>query len=142
MCIRDSPEEDARAFTADGGLRTGDLGRIDAEGYVTLHGRVGDRIIRGGENIYPIEVERALVTHPAVREVAVVGIPDRRWGEVVKAVVVPVDAAAAPTLAELQAFARPHLAAFKLPTVLDVVDVLPRNASGKLLRYSLIGAPA
>ena len=126
----------------DGWRRTGDLGRIDAEGYVTLHGRVGDRIIRGGENIYPIEVERALVTHPAVREVAVVGMPDRRWGEVVKAVVVPVDAAAAPTLAELQTFARPHLASFKLPTVLDVVDELPRNASGKLLRYALIGAPA
>jgi acyl-CoA synthetase (AMP-forming)/AMP-acid ligase II len=88
----------AHAFVVDqdGWRRTGDLARIDSEGYVTLHGRLKDRIIRGGENIYPVEVERALAVHPDVADVAVVGVPDRRWGEVVKAVVVPRDLANLP----------------------------------------------
>jgi len=125
----------------DGWHRTGDLGRIDAEGYVTLHGRVHDRIVRGGENIYPLEVERALATCPGVREVAVVGQPDRRWGEVVKAVVVAADPSAPPTLDALRAHGEATLAGFKLPTVLEVTDALPRNANGKILRNRLIGSP-
>jgi acyl-CoA synthetase (AMP-forming)/AMP-acid ligase II len=129
------------AFTTDedGWRRTGDLGRIDAEGYVRLHGRVNDRIVWGGENIYPIEVERALESHPAVREVAVVGVPDRRWGETVKAVVVPSDPAAPPTAEELQAHARERLARFKVPSAVELVDALPRNANGKVLRRRLVG---
>ena len=81
---------------ADGWLRTGDLGRLDGDGYLYLSGRRGDRIVRGGENIYPVEVEDVLVTHPEVREVAVVGVPDRRWGEIVKAFVVARDRTAPP----------------------------------------------
>jgi acyl-CoA synthetase (AMP-forming)/AMP-acid ligase II len=123
---------------ADGWRRTGDLGAISDEGYVTLHGRLNDRIIRGGENIYPIEVELALQAHPGVREVAVVGVPDRRWGEVVKAVVVPADPASPPSLDDLRSFAAGRLAHFKLPTVVELIDELPRNPSGKILRRNLL----
>ena len=122
----------------DGWRRTGDLGTIDGDGYVRLHGRAHDRIVRGGENIYPVEVERAIAAHPAVREVAVVGVPDGRYGEAVKVVVVPVDPAAPPTLDELYVHARARLAPFKAPTLLEVVDELPRNEAGKLLRGQLV----
>jgi acyl-CoA synthetase (AMP-forming)/AMP-acid ligase II len=134
----------AHAFLtdADGWRRTGDLGRIDAEGYVSLHGRLNDRIVRGGENIYPIEVERALASHAAVRDVAVVGVPDRRWGEIVKAVVVPVDPAAPPTAEDLRAHVRDRLAHFKVPAVVEFAAELPRNANGKVLRRMLVGNPA
>jgi acyl-CoA synthetase (AMP-forming)/AMP-acid ligase II len=133
----------AHAFLTDddGWRRTGDLARIDADGYVSLQGRVHDRIVRGGENIYPIEVERALASHPAVRDVAVVGVPDRRWGEVVKAVVVPTDPAAPPPIEDLRAYARRQLAGFKVPALVEFAAELPRNASGKVLRRELI-APA
>ena len=87
---------------ADGWRRTGDLGRISDEGYLSLHGRVDDRIIRGGENIYPTELELVLLEHRGVREVAVVGVPDRRWGEIVKAVVVPASAELPPDAEELR----------------------------------------
>ena len=122
---------------ADGWRRTGDLGTVDAEGYVRLHGRTGDRIVRGGENIYPAEIEAVLLTHPKVGEVAVVGVADRRWGEVVRAVVVPADAAQPPTLAELRNLARERLAHFKAPAELWVLDALPRNANGKVVRRVL-----
>ena len=124
----------------DGWRRTGDLGLVDAEGYVSLHGRVNDRIVRGGENIYPIEIEVALASHPGVREAVVVGVPDRRWGEVVKAVVVadPTAPGPAPSAAELQAHVRDRLAHFKVPAVVEFVDELPRNPSGKILRRLLV----
>jgi acyl-CoA synthetase (AMP-forming)/AMP-acid ligase II len=123
----------------DGWRRSGDLGRVDAEGYVSLHGRVNDRIIRGGENIYPVEIEVALMKHPGVREAAVVGVPDRRWGEVVKAVVVAADPLAPPTDEELKAQVRNRLAHFKVPAIIEFVAELPRNANGKLLRRKLVG---
>jgi acyl-CoA synthetase (AMP-forming)/AMP-acid ligase II len=122
---------------ADGWRRTGDLGTVDGEGYVRLRGRTGDRIVRGGENIYPAEIEAVLVTHPQVREVAVVGIADQRWGEVVRAVVVPIDPSAPPTLGGLRELARDRLAHFKAPVELVVVDALPRNANGKVVRRFL-----
>ena len=125
------------ASDADGWRRTGDFGRIDDEGFITLHGRTNDRIIRGGENIYPVEVEQALIGHPGVREVAVVGIPDRRWGEIVKAVVVVEDVDAPPPIAELQQHVRDRLAHFKVPAVVDFAVELPRNASGKVVRHKL-----
>jgi acyl-CoA synthetase (AMP-forming)/AMP-acid ligase II len=131
---------------ADGVLRTGDLGRLDDEGYLFLVGRRGDKIIRGGENVYPVEVEHVLEDHAGVREAAVVGVPDRRWGECVKAVVVPADPAAPPDPEELREHVRARLAGFKVPTEWELVDELPRNASGKLLRRHLVadppGAPA
>jgi acyl-CoA synthetase (AMP-forming)/AMP-acid ligase II len=123
---------------ADGWRRTGDLGTINDEGYVTLHGRLDDRIIRGGENIYPIEIEHLLGTHPGVREVAVVGVPDRKWGEVVKAVVVPDDPAAPPDADALRALVGEHLARFKVPAIVEYTSELPRNPSGKILRRRLL----
>jgi len=123
----------------DGWRRTGDLGRLDEEGYLWLRGRVHDRIVRGGENIYPLEVERALSTHSGVRDVAVVGMPDRRWGEIVKAAIVPADPSAPPSAEELSAHARARLAHFKVPEIFEVVPELPRNASGKVLRRKLVG---
>jgi acyl-CoA synthetase (AMP-forming)/AMP-acid ligase II len=122
---------------ADGVLHTGDLGRFDAEGYLFLAGRLGDAIIRGGENVHPLEVEHALEEHPGVREAAVVGVPDLRWGEVVTAIVVPVDPAHPPDVDELRTHARARLAGFKVPTEWTFADALPRSATGKLLRRDL-----
>ena len=102
-----------------------------------MHGRVNDRIIRGGENIYPVEIESALAGHPKVREAAVVGVPDRRYGEVVKAVVVPTDAADLPTIDELADHLSTRIAHFKLPATYQFVAELPRNPSGKILRRQL-----
>ncbi|MHB8464690.1 MAG: class I adenylate-forming enzyme family protein [Acidimicrobiales bacterium] len=121
----------------DGWLHTGDLGRVDAEGYLYLQGRLGDTIIRGGENIYPLEVERVLERHPGVREAAVVGVPDRRWGETVMAFVVAADLDRPPDIAALTAHARDRLAAFKVPIDWQFATELPRSAGGKLLRHRL-----
>ena len=123
---------------SDGWLRTGDLGRLDDDGYLYLSGRRGDKIIRGGENVYPLEVERVLARCPAVRDVAVFAAPDRTWGEVVAAAVVPGDGAGALDFDALRAFARQQLAGYKVPTVWHQVAELPRNSSGKVLRRVLI----
>ncbi|MBI2708848.1 MAG: long-chain-fatty-acid--CoA ligase [Actinobacteria bacterium] len=130
-------EEATRAaITPDGWFRTGDSGYRDADGYYYLHDRIKDMIVSGGETIYPIEVENVLARHPAVADVAVVGVPDERWGEAVKAVVVLRDGAVA-TEADLVGFARGQLAGFKLPKSVDFTDVLPRNPSGKLLKREI-----
>jgi acyl-CoA synthetase (AMP-forming)/AMP-acid ligase II len=118
-------------------LRTGDLGHFDEEGYLFLAGRLGDAIIRGGENVHPLEVEQVLEEHPGVREAAVVGVPDRRWGEVVMAFVVPIDPARPPDVTDLRTHARARLAGFKVPTEWTFADALPRSATGKLLRRDL-----
>jgi acyl-CoA synthetase (AMP-forming)/AMP-acid ligase II len=124
----------------DGWLRTGDLGRLDAEGYLYLSGRIGDRIVRGGENIHPQEVEHVLCEHPSVKDCAVVGIADRKWGQQVKAFVVAADPAKPPDFDELREWSRTQLAGFKVPAFWVLVDELPRNPSGKVLRRELIGA--
>lgn len=121
---------------ADGWLATGDLGRIDPEGYLYLVGRLGDMLIRGGENVYPLEVERVLEQHPGVVEAAVYGVPDRRLGQEIAAVVVGVDGAP-PTAGALTEWCRERLAPFKVPREWTFVDALPRTASGKLLRRAL-----
>jgi acyl-CoA synthetase (AMP-forming)/AMP-acid ligase II len=125
----------------DGWLRTGDLGRVDHEGYLYLAGRKGDRIIRGGENVYPLEVEQVLTELPGVRDAVVVGVPDRRWGEIVKAFIVPAEPARPPAAEELRAWARTQLAGYKVPTVWQFVADLPRNPQGKVLRRLLVGGP-
>jgi len=121
----------------DGWLRTGDLGRLDAEGFLYLEGRSGDTIIRGGENIYPLEVERVLEVHPQIREAAVIGVASRRWGQTVKAFIVATDPERPPEVALLAAYAAEHLAPFKIPADWEITESLPRNAAGKLLRRRL-----
>lgn len=131
-----NPAATAATITGDGWLKTGDAGYVDRDGFIYLHDRKKDMIVSGGENVYPIEVENALMTHPGVDDVAVVGVPDDKWGEAVKAIVVAA-AGIAPTEAELIAYARERLAGFKLPKSVDFVEVLPRNPSGKLLKREL-----
>jgi acyl-CoA synthetase (AMP-forming)/AMP-acid ligase II len=121
----------------DGWLVTGDLGRVDDDGYLFLSGRRGERIIRGGENIYPLEVERVLESHPAIAEAAVFGVADRRLGERISALVVVGPAAHAPSEDELVLWCRERIARFKVPETWRFVDGLPRNAAGKLLRRAL-----
>lgn len=130
------PEDTAAVVTDDGWLRSGDGGHVDAEGYVYVTDRIKDMIISGGENIYPAEIERVLAEHPAVADVAVIGVPDDRWGEVPKAVVVAAPGADVDE-GELVAYAREHLAAFKCPKSVDVLDELPRNPTGKILKKDL-----
>jgi long-chain acyl-CoA synthetase len=124
------------AIDEDGWFRTGDAGYRDTDGYLYLHDRVKDMIVSGGENIYPAEVENVLAKHPDVLDVAVFGIPDYKWGEAVKAVVVRRDDAAI-TEAALISFAREQLAGYKLPKSIDFTDELPRNPSGKLLKREI-----
>lgn len=129
------PEANAGAFV-DGWYRTGDAAYRDADGYLYLYDRVKDMIVSGGENIYPAEVENALHHHPAVRDCAVIGVPDARWGEAVKAIVVT-RAGESVSADDLIAFARTQIAGFKCPKSIDFVDELPRNPSGKVLKKDL-----
>ena len=128
-----NPEATARSIV-DGWFRTGDAGYL-VDGYLYIHDRVKDMVVSGGENIYPAEVENALMKHEAVADVAVIGVPDDKWGETVKAVVVRSDPEL--TEADLIAFAKQHLASYKCPTSVDWVDALPRNPSGKVLKTEL-----
>jgi long-chain acyl-CoA synthetase len=135
-----NPQATAEAVTPDGWFRTGDAGFLDEDGFVYLHDRVKDMIVTGGENVYPAEVENVLMRHPAVADVAVIGVPDEKWGEAVKAIVVPApdsDVAPADIQAALIAFARESLAGYKLPKSVDLAEALPRNPSGKLLKREL-----
>jgi acyl-CoA synthetase (AMP-forming)/AMP-acid ligase II len=125
------------AQEADGWLHTGDLGVLDTDGYLHLCGRRHDMVIRGGENVYPVEVENALSAHPAVAAVGVVGVPDRRLGETLAAFVVSTDPAHPPQPEELASFTRLTLAGFKIPQYWYVVDGLPLNSAGKLVRAEL-----
>ena len=129
-------EATATTIAPDGWLRTGDAGYLDDDGYLYIHDRVKDMIITGGENVYPAEVESAVYGHPDVAEVAVIGVPDDKWGEAVKAVVVPKPGATIDPEAIIT-FARSRIAAFKAPKSVDVIAALPRNASGKILRREL-----
>ncbi|MFO1240983.1 MAG: fatty acid--CoA ligase [Sphingomonadaceae bacterium] len=130
------PEATAKTLSADGWVRTGDAGYMDEDGYLFIHDRVKDMIISGGENVYPAEVESAIYGHPAIAEVAVIGIPDDKWGEAVKAVCVPKPGAEIDE-ADVIAWARERIAGFKVPKSIDVIAALPRNASGKILRKDL-----
>ena len=120
----------------DGWQHTGDLGHL-VDGYLYLDGRRGDKIIRGGENVFPLEVEQILETHPEVREAAVVGVPDQRLGEAIAAYVVAADPSAPPSPEALRGYARERLAGFKVPTTWNFIDALPRNPNGKVVRRAL-----
>lgn len=130
------PDATREVLDAAGWLRMGDLGLLDAEGYLHLRDRAKDMIITGGENVYPVEVENALASHPAVAEVAVFGAPSDRWGEEVRAVVVLRRGEAA-SAEDLIAWARRQVAAYKAPKVVSFVDSLPRNAGGKVMKREL-----
>jgi long-chain acyl-CoA synthetase len=132
--------ETAAVLSEDGWFRTGDAGWLDDEGYLFLHDRIKDMIVSGGENIYPAEVENALIAHPGVADAAVIGVPDDRWGETVKAIVVRSAGAAhddEALAADILAASRARLAHYKCPTSIDFVDALPRNPSGKVLKREL-----
>jgi len=130
------PDDTAEVITEDGWFRTGDMGKVDADGFVYVEDRLKDMIISGGENIYSPEIERLLAEHPSVMEVAIIGVPDDRWGESVKAVV-SLKPGAEATEDELIAWCREQLASFKCPKSVDLVDALPRNPTGKILKRDL-----
>jgi fatty-acyl-CoA synthase len=145
LCIRgnhicagywNKPAETARAFDGDW-FRTGDLARIDADGHLSIVGRLKDMFISGGINVYPAEIEKAIETHPKVEAAAVIGVPDDKWGEVGKAVVQPRPGEEL-TPAELTAFLRERLAGFKIPKYMVLLAELPRTmASGKVQKFIL-----
>jgi acyl-CoA synthetase (AMP-forming)/AMP-acid ligase II len=130
------PEATAEAIDAEGWFRTGDAGFFDADGYLHIHDRVKDMIVSGGENVYPAEVENALFSHPAVADAAVIGVPDEKWGEAVKAMVVLRPGMSAEA-ADIIAHCRTLIAGYKAPKSIDFVEALPRNPSGKVLRREL-----
>jgi long-chain acyl-CoA synthetase len=130
-----NPQATAEAM-AGGWLHTGDLGRIDEAGYLTLVDRSKDLIISGGSNIYPREVEEVLLLHPAVKEAAVIGEPDPEWGEAVVAVLVR-ESGHVPDAGDLDLFCLEHIARFKRPKRYVFVDELPKNATGKVLKREL-----
>jgi acyl-CoA synthetase (AMP-forming)/AMP-acid ligase II len=130
------PDATAATIMPDGWMRSGDGGHMDADGYIYITDRIKDMIISGGENIYPAEIERVLAEHPSIQDVAVIGVPDERWGEVPKAVVVVAPGATVDP-AQVLAYCREHLASFKCPKSIDVVAELPRTPTGKVLKRSL-----
>jgi long-chain acyl-CoA synthetase len=132
----DLPDASADALRG-GWLHTGDLGRFDDDGHLTLVDRAKDVVITGGYNVYPREVEHVLIAHPSVAEVAVVGLPDPEWGEVVAAFVVVADATAPVDVAALDALCRQRIARHKRPRSYHAVAELPRNAAGKILKKTL-----
>jgi HIP---CoA ligase len=136
----DDPEATAKAIDEEGWLHTGDVGAIDEHGNLTITDRLKDMYISGGFNVYPAEVEQALAHHPDIVETAVVGVPDRRMGEVGKAFVVRRDDTLSPD--DVIGFARERMANFKVPREVEFIDVLPRNLSGKVLKTDLRAEPA
>jgi acyl-CoA synthetase (AMP-forming)/AMP-acid ligase II len=131
-----APEMTAAAIDADGWLHTGDLASMDERGYCRIAGRLKDMVIRGGENIYPREIEQVLFWHPAVADVAVVGVPDARWGEQVAAFVRPAPGQT-PDPDELFAYCREHLASHKTPRYWTVLEEFPLTPSGKVQKFVL-----
>jgi fatty-acyl-CoA synthase len=130
------PEATAAAIDAEGWFHSGDVGYLDQDGFLFICDRLKDMVISGGENVYPAEVESVLYKHESIAEVAVLGLPDEKWGEAVTAVVALHEGREL-TLEQLRAFAEPFLARYKLPLRLHIVDALPRNPAGKVLKFVL-----
>lgn len=133
----DEPEKTAEAVDPGRWMHTGDLAVMRDDGYVEIVGRIKDMIIRGGENIYPREIEEFLYAHPKIRDVQVVGVPHERYGEEVLACVIPADPADPLTLAELRAFCADRLAHYKIPSRLQILDGFPMTVSGKVRKIEL-----
>jgi long-chain acyl-CoA synthetase len=131
-----NPDATAATITSDGWLKTGDAGYRDDDGYIYLHDRVKDMIVSGGENVSPAEVENVLMTHPAVDDVAVIGVPDEKWGEEVVAFVQPRPNAIV-DVRSLKTLCREQLSGYKRPATINVMESLPTNAVGKLDKNSL-----
>jgi acyl-CoA synthetase (AMP-forming)/AMP-acid ligase II len=129
------PEETSKNLT-DGWVHTGDAGMMDEEGYLYLKDRIKDMVVSGGENIYPVEVENAIAAHPAVVDVAVIGVPDEKFGEALLAFVVLTPEGALETQ-EMIDFCRDRIAGYKIPRKLEIIDEMPRNPSGKILKKEL-----
>jgi acyl-CoA synthetase (AMP-forming)/AMP-acid ligase II len=132
----EDPAQTAEAIDTDGWLHTGDIGTMDERGYLRITDRKKDMFITGGFNAYPAEIESLLLAHPHIAQVAVIGVPDERMGEVGMAFVVPATGSR-PDPAEIIAWAREHMAGFKVPREVRVVDALPMNASNKVLKTEL-----
>jgi len=130
----DMPEETADAVTSDGWLKTGDIGTQDANGYIKITDRKKDMVIVGGFNVYPAEIEKSLLQHPAIKDAAVTGAPDERLGEVTHAHIVKAEAVSED---ELISWCRENMANYKVPRGVSFHDSLPRNASGKVMKYLL-----
>ena len=133
----DMPEATVKALTAEGWVRTGDLATMDERGYCRIVGRLKDMIIRGGENLFPAEIEEVLYRHASVAEVAVVGLPDDHWGEIVGAFIRLHDGDASPTVAELRSHLRAHLSPQKTPTRWYLTDGFPMTGSGKVQKFAI-----
>jgi fatty-acyl-CoA synthase len=130
------PEATAAAIDENGWLHTGDLGRRDENGHYKITGRIKDMIIRGGENIYPKEIEDFIYTHPKVKDVQVIGIPDKQYGEEIMACVIMKDGSDL-TVDELKDYIRTHIAKHKTPRYIDFVTEFPMNAAGKIMKYKM-----
>ncbi len=133
----DNPQATAETIDADGWLHTGDLGTMDARGYVKITGRVKEMIIRGGENLFPAEIEAALLEHPAIAEVAVAGVPDEKWGEIVACFMRAADGTERPDESELRAFIRERLSPQKTPAHWVWMTEFPLTGSGKIQKFQL-----
>ena len=130
------PEDTARAISPDGWLHSGDLGIMDEHGYLRITGRIKDMIIRGGENVYPRELEEFLMQMPEVLDVQVVAVPSRKYGEEVGAFIIPREGAAL-NVEAVRAFCKGRIAWFKIPRYVAVVQAFPLTASGKIQKYKL-----
>ncbi len=131
----DNPAANAALYTGEW-LHTGDLGRLDADGYLYFVDRKKDLIKTGGENVYPQEVEAVLNQHPSVAEVTVIGLPDPTWGEAVTAVIVP-KADGRVSLEDVKAFCQGKIAGYKIPKAIELVDKIPKNETGKVIKREL-----
>src|SRR5205807_1296593 len=130
------PERTAEVIDTQRWMHTGDLATLDEQGYVRVVGRIKDMVIRGGENVYPREIEEFLYTHPAVADVQVIGVPDERYGEELMAYVIPrPDAAVTPE--ELQEFCRGQIAHYKIPRYVKFVDAFPMTVTGKVQKFKM-----
>ena len=133
----DQPEKTAEAIDADGWMHTGDLARMDPDGYVVIEGRIKDMVIRGGENIYPREIEEFLYTHPAIQDVQVIGVPDAKYGEELMACIILKPGAEPLDEAAVAEFCRGRLAHFKIPRYVDVRESFPMTVSGKIRKVEM-----
>jgi len=130
------PDETARAIDQDGWLHSGDIGTVDEDGYYCITGRIKDMIIRGGENIYPREIEEFLRTDPRIKDVEVVGIPDQKYGEIVGAFIILKEGIVAEP-EDFRDFCKDKIAYYKTPRHFFLVDAFPQTASGKIQKYKL-----